>query len=282
MDLALRDKVVFITGASGGIGRALAEEFAAEGCRLVLHGHARGGELSAWLAGQPFADRALALAADVRDPEALDAAMAAGVERFGRVDAAVANAGVWIPPPLPLHEVPVARVRETIDVNLLGALWTARAFLAALARTGPRADGHGASLTFLGSTAGRFGEAGHAEYAAAKAGLRGAMLSLKNEIVHLDPFGRVNLVQPGWTVTHMARPALQQPGVIGRVLSTMPLRQLGRARDVARAIVVLASPAASRHVSGEALTIAGGMEGRQQWTAADVDEEAVRRRAQER
>ncbi|HTE04882.1 MAG TPA: SDR family oxidoreductase, partial [Planctomycetota bacterium] len=156
------------------------------------------------------------------------------------------------------------------------------AFLAALARTGPRADGHGASLTFLGSTAGRFGEAGHAEYAAAKAGLRGAMLSLKNEIVHLDPFGRVNLVQPGWTVTHMARPALQQPGVIGRVLSTMPLRQLGRARDVARAIVVLASPAASRHVSGEALTIAGGMEGRQQWTAADVDEEAVRRRAQER
>jgi 3-oxoacyl-[acyl-carrier protein] reductase len=281
MDLALADKVVFITGASGGIGRALAEEFAAEGCRLVLHGHARGGELEAWLAERPFADRALAVRADVADPAQVDAAMAAAVARFGRVDVCVPNAGVWVPPPLPLHELPVERVRHTLDVNLLGALWTARAFLAALARSGPRADGHGASLTFLGSTAGRFGEAGHAEYAAAKAGLHGLMLSLKNEIVRLDPFGRVNLVQPGWTVTHMARPALEEPGVIGRVVATMPLRQLGRARDVARAIVVLSSPAASRHVSGEALTVAGGMEGRLQWTAADVDENAVRRRARE-
>ncbi len=282
MDLALADKVVFITGASGGIGRALAQEFAAEGCRLALHGHARSAELTAWLARQPFADRALGLSADVSDPLQVDEAMAATVARFGRVDICVPNAGVWIPPPLPLHEVPVDRIRQSLDVNLLGALWTARAFFAALARTGPRPDGHGASLTFLGSTAGRFGEAGHADYAAAKAGLHGLMLSLKNEIVRLDPFGRVNMVQPGWTVTHMARPALSEPGVIAKVVSTMPMQQLGRARDVARAIVMLSSPAASRHVSGEALTIAGGMEGRLQWTAADVDEEAVRRRAQER
>ncbi len=101
---------------------------------------------------------------------------------------------------------------------------------------------------------------------------------MKNEIVDVDPYARVNLIEPGWTVTHMARPALEQPGVISKVVRTMPLRQLGRAQDVARAALFLASPAASRHVSGEVISVAGGMEGRVQWEASDVDESAIRRR----
>jgi len=279
VDLGLSGKAALITGASGGIGRALATAFADEGCQLALLGHARLDELRAHVARQPWADRALVLAADVRDPDALAAAADAAAQRFGRLDVAVANAGAWTPGDLRLDEAPVARVREAIEVNLLGAAWTARAFLAALARSGPRADGQGAALTFIGSTAGRFGEAGHAEYAAAKAGLVGLMLSLKNEIVALDPFARVNVVEPGWTVTHMVRPVLDQPGAIARVTATMPLRQLARAIDVARAVVLLSSPVASRHVTGQRLTIAGGMEGRRLWTEADVDEAAVRERA---
>ena len=279
MDLGLTGKVALITGASGGIGRALAQAFADEGCRLALLGRTRLDELRAHAAAQGWGERALVLAADVRDPQALAAAADQVVARFGRLDIAVANAGAWTPQDLRLHEAPVDRVREAIDVNLLGAAWTARAFLAALARSGPRPDGHGAALTFIGSTAGRFGEAGHAEYAAAKAGLVGLMLSLKNEIVTLDPFARVNVVEPGWTVTHMARPALDQPGVIGRAVATMPLRQLARAVDVARAVVVLSSPVASRHVSGQRLQVAGGMEGRRLWTEGQVDEAAVAARA---
>ena len=69
-----------------------------------------------------------------------------------------------------------------------------------------------------------------------------------------------------------------QPGTITSVTRTMALRQLGRAEDVARAVLFLCSPAMSRHVSGEVLTVAGGMEGRTLWGEADVDEEAVRRR----
>ena len=176
MDLGLGDKVVFITGASGGIGRALAEAFGAEGCRLLLTGHSRADELAAWCADQPFADRALTAPADVRDPAALEAAATLAVERFGRLDACVANAGVWPPGDLGLHELPPERLRATVETNLLGALWTARAFLGALARSGPRSDGHGASLAFIGSTAGRFGERGHVDYAASKAGLTGAVL----------------------------------------------------------------------------------------------------------
>jgi 3-oxoacyl-[acyl-carrier protein] reductase len=75
------------------------------------------------------------------------------------------------------------------------------------------------------------------------------------------------------------RPELDQPGTIQRITRTMPLRQLARAQDIASTAIFLASPALSRHVSGEVLTVAGGMEGRSFWEPADIDEDAVRKRA---
>jgi 3-oxoacyl-[acyl-carrier protein] reductase len=278
MDLELAGKTVFVTGAGGGIGRALAEAFAAENASLALHAHTSFPALEKWIAGMPWRDRAIAVRADVVRPAEIAAAMEQTRTRFGRVDVCVANAGTWTPEFQLLHRADEARIRDTIETNLLGSLWTARAFMDALAKSGPRKDGHGASLIFIGSTAGRFGEKGHAEYSASKAGLYGLLRSLKNEIVDVDPYARVNLIEPGWTVTHMARPALEQPGVISKVVRTMPLRQLGRAQDVARAALFLASPAASRHVTGEIVTVAGGMEGRGLWEASDIDEAAIRAR----
>ena len=275
MDLALADKVVWITGASGGIGRALAEVFAAEGARLALQGNAGHEGLSEWLAAQPWRERALLLRADVRDPDALVSAADAILARFGRIDVCLANAGKWPSEHRELHELAPERLRETLAVNLFGALYTARAFLGALRRTGPRTDGHGAVLIFTGSTAGRFGERGHADYAVAKAGLHGAVKSLKNEIVALDPYGRVNAVEPGWTVTHMARPALAQPGHLERAVRTMALRQLARALDVARTCAWLASPSAAAHVSGEIVAVAGGMEGRVLWSEGEIDRASI-------
>ena len=281
MDLQLNDKVVFLTGASGGIGRALAESFAAEGARVALHGNRRFDELEAWTAEQPWKERALCLRADTTRPSEIAQALHAAAERFGRVDACVANAGVWPPGDRLLHRSPEERIRGTLDANLLGSLWTARAFLAELEAAGPREDGHGASLVLIGSTAGRFGEKGHVEYAVAKAGLYGLVTTLKNEIVDLDPFGRVNMIEPGWTATHMARPALEQPGHIARAVRTMALRQIGRAVDIARAALFLASPAMARHVSGQVLTVAGGMEGRTLWETEAIDEDAIRQRLRE-
>lgn len=278
MDLGLKGLVVVITGASGGIGRALAEAFAAEDASLVLTSVSRLPELESWVASQPWRERALALCADVTQPAEIGAAFDAALERFGRVDACIANAGRWTPEFALLNQADEQRIRASIDTNLLGSLWTARAFFACLAHSGPRSDGAGASLVLIGSTAGRFGEKGHAEYAVSKAGLYGLVRTLKNEIVDLDPHGRVNMIEPGWTVTHMARPALDEPGRIAKVVRTMPLKQLARAKDIARAACFLCSPAAARHVSGEVLTIAGGMEGRVLWDPADVDEAAVRAR----
>ena len=275
MELGLEDGVVFVTGASGGIGRALARAFAAEGARLALLGNRGYEAMRAWIEAQPWHERALALKADVSRPEELEPAFDAALERFGRIDHAIANAGVWPPADVPLWELDEERVHATLGANLLGAVWTARAFLRRLARTGPRADGRGASLTFIGSTAARFGERGHCDYAASKAGLLGLMRSLKNEVVALDPYARVNVIEPGWTVTEMTRRNISEPGVVERVVRTMPLRQLGRAADVARAAVFLSSPFASGHVSGQVLTVAGGMEGRVRWETDEVDAQAV-------
>ncbi|MBK8178072.1 MAG: SDR family oxidoreductase [Planctomycetes bacterium] len=283
MDLQLAGKHVLITGASGGIGRALAEVFAAEGAQLALLGGRRTPELAAFVAGRPWHERALCLACDLTRPEEVATAFGAARARFGPLQVCVANAGAWPRPEELLHQASVERIRATLDANLFSVLWTARAFLADLALTPPPREGgslprHGAALTFIGSTAGIFGERHHADYAAAKAGLAGLVHSLKNEIVLLDPYGRVNLVAPGWTATHIARPELEQAGTIRRITRTMPLRQLARALDIARAVAVLSSPAVSRHVSGQTITVAGGMEGRALWAESDVDEDSVRGR----
>ena len=281
MQTGLKDKVVLITGASGGIGRAIADEFAEEGADVALLGHRQFKELEERTAAKPWSDRALCVHADMKSADDLDSAASRVLERFGRIDVCVANAGIWPPDDIPLHKLSELRIREVVDVNLLGAVWTARAFLAALAKTGPREDKDGASLVFTGSTAGQFGERNHVDYSLSKAGLYGLVRTLKNEIVDLDPYGRVNMVEPGWTVTEMARPALQDPTKIEHALNTMPVRQLARAVDIARSIVFLSSPILARHLSGQVITAAGGMEGRSLWKEGDIDVAGVRARVEE-
>ena len=89
----------------------------------------------------------------------------------------------------------------------------------------------------------------------------GLLLSLKNEIVRSAPLGRVNVVAPGWTVSPMTERELSEE-TIARVTATMALRKVATAEDVARAIVFLCSPLAAGHVTGQVITVAGGMEGR--------------------
>jgi len=246
-----------VTGASGTIGNEICRAFLGEGAFVAAFSRR----------GMPAGDheRTISFCGDVRDPEAVDHGLGGTAKRFGRVDIGVACAGIWPPQPVLLHQQDPARAREVVETNLLGSIWTARAFISSLERTGPRADGRGASLVFVGSTAGRFGERGHGEYAATKSALRGLMASLKNEIVLVDPHGRVNLVEPGWTVTPTIEEYLERHGVLEKTMRTMALRQLAAPLDVARAILFLSSPTMSRHVTGESLLVAGGMEGRVLW-----------------
>jgi 3-oxoacyl-[acyl-carrier protein] reductase len=252
MELGLEGSAVLVTGAARGIGAATARGLAAEGARVGVHYHtsARQAEaLAAQIGGVP-------LQADLRDEAAADALVPRAVAALGRLDACVANAGTWDPEDVPVAHMSLDRWRATLDANLTATFLTARSYLRHV-----EASGAG-SLVLVASTSGIFGEAGHADYSAAKAGVaHGLVLSLKNEIVRTAPLGRVNVVAPGWTVTPMTEGELTEEAV-ERVTATMALRKVATAEDVARAIVFLCSPHAAGHLTGQTITVAGGMEGR--------------------
>jgi 3-oxoacyl-[acyl-carrier protein] reductase len=248
METGLSGMRVLVTGASGGIGSATARVFAAEGCEVVAHWH-RGEERARALAKEIGC---ALVQADLTDEADVDRLYA----EAGPLDVCAAVAGVWPQADEPVWELPLARWRETLDANLTATFLTARGFLRGVAERG-----HG-NLVVVGSTAGTFGEAGHADYAAAKSAiLYGLTLSLKNEIVRVAPRARVNAVAPGWTVSPMTRDVLDD-ALVRSISRTMPLRKVAEPEDVARQIVVLASDVLSGHVSGQVVTVAGGMEGR--------------------
>ncbi|MDQ3778722.1 MAG: SDR family oxidoreductase, partial [Actinomycetota bacterium] len=195
--------------------------------------------------------------ADLTREDDVDRAFGEARHALGGLDACAAVAGIWPEDDVPVWDLPLDRWRATLDGNLTATFLTARAFLREVTRSG-----HG-SLVLVGSTAGVFGEAGHADYAAAKSAIvHGLLLSLKNEVVRIAPGARVNAVCPGWTETPMARSTLEDPVLARRVTRTMALRKVARPEDVARQIVALASDEISGHVTGEMVVVAGGMEGR--------------------
>jgi 3-oxoacyl-[acyl-carrier protein] reductase len=247
VDSDLRGKQVLVTGGSGGIGGACARLFAAEGAEVVVHfhhGRERAEAVAAEIGGR-------ALGADLTD----EAQVARLFDEAGELDVCAAIAGVWPSADEPVWELSLERWRATLDANLTATFLTARGFLGRLG------DREGA-LVLCGSTAGLVGEAGHADYAAAKAAITGGLLlSLKNEAVRRNPRCRVNAVAPGWTESPMTRGHVD-PEMVRRISRTMALRKVGQPGDVAAAVVTLASPALSGHVTGQVVTVAGGMEGR--------------------
>jgi 3-oxoacyl-[acyl-carrier protein] reductase len=254
VETGLAGKRVLVTGASGGIGSACARAFAEEGAQLVLHyfrGQERGEVLAAELTGSVL------LQADLTREDEAERLFAEANEAVGGLDVCAAVAGVWPEEDVAVWQLPLERWEATLRNNLTATFLTARGFLREVERSG-----HG-SLVLVGSTAGIFGEAGHADYAAAKSAIaHGLLLSLKNEIVRVAPGGRVNAVCPGWTVSPMTRSTLEDSSVLERATRTMPLRKAAQPEDVARQVVALASDEVSGHVTGQVVAVAGGMEGR--------------------
>ncbi|KAA9148734.1 SDR family NAD(P)-dependent oxidoreductase [Amycolatopsis acidicola] len=188
----MTDRVLLITGASRGLGAATARRAAAAGYRLALV--SRNAESLAPLVEELGADKALALAADVADWDQISGAVAATEERFGRLDAAFANAGQMLPVSFfGKGGTDPRQWREMVLTNVYGTAITARAALPALAKT----EGH---LVLTGSVAGRYIRPANL-YSATKWAVTGLAGSIRAEAVGTGV--RVTLVQPGIVETEL-------------------------------------------------------------------------------
>jgi 3-oxoacyl-[acyl-carrier protein] reductase len=260
METGLRGSKTLVTGAAGGIGSAVARALAAEGADVALH--YRTAADAAGLLRDELQERhgvlAPPLPADLRDELEVERMFEYALSALGRLDRLVVNAGVWPEESVPLARMTLDQWQDTLAVNLTGAFLCCRAFLRHL-EAEPRES---AAIVLIGSTAGIFGEEGHGDYSASKAALGGLTLTLKNEIVRICERGRVNVVHPGWVATPMAEAALEDKARVARLVSTMALRKVATPEDVAAAVVFLLSDRLAGHLTGLALPLAGGMEGR--------------------
>jgi 3-oxoacyl-[acyl-carrier protein] reductase len=253
MDTGLAGARVLVTGGAGGIGSAIVREFADEGATVAIHYHSSRDQ------AHDLADEVggVAIGADLTKEGQADALVPTSVEVLGGLDVCVANAGWYPQEDLTVWEMDLERWNTVLERNLTSTFLTARGFLRHAAITGR------GSLILIGSTAGQFGEAGHADYAAAKGAINGALLlSLKNEAARIGDGVRVNAVAPGWTVTPKREAAGIDPEHVETATATMSRKQLATPHDVARQVVLLASDSVSPHQTGQVVAVAGGMEGR--------------------
>jgi len=275
METDLRGQVVVVTGASGGIGSAICRQFAAEGARLVVH-YRTGRQQAGALRRELKEAETISVQADLRREADARRLFAAAVERFGRVDTVVVNAGAWESKYVPIHSMTLRQWRQTLAGVLDSAFLTTREFLRVVAKQ------KRGNAVLISSTAAVFGEAGHADYASAKAALAyGLLRSLKNEMSRLAPHtryycgGRINCICPGWTVVPRVAASLGNAAKIRQITSTMALPQFARPEDVANAAVFLSSDTLARHITGQNLVISGGMEGRRLWKDEELDTSLV-------
>jgi NAD(P)-dependent dehydrogenase (short-subunit alcohol dehydrogenase family) len=237
------DKVVLITGVSGGIGRATALEFVRRGARVVLGG--RNAEAGHELVAE-LGERSVFRRVDVTIEADSRALVALAVERFGRLDIAVNNAGLEARGKVDAFDE--ATYTRVFDTNVKGVFFAMKAQVEAMRRTG------GGSIVNLSSTGGSRGMAGMSIYVASKHAVEGlskaAALDLASDHI------RVNVVAPGPTLTPMLDRVTD--GHPERLAQRVPLGRAGSAEELARAIAWIASDEAS-YVNGAVLPVNGGI-----------------------
>lgn len=237
-----------VTGASRGIGRAVAVEFSGAGANVALVGRDRSAleeTREACVRAHP-SGKAEIIEADVADAGAVAGAVVRTLENFGRLDFAIANAGQSIDGLI--LRMRHADVDRLIDVNLKSAIYLAEA------AAKPMLKQRGGSIVFVSSIVGLAGNAGQAIYAATKAGLLGLAKSLAKELGSRGV--RVNAVAPGLIETAMT--AAMPEDAKAQLLKTVPLGRPGKPEDVSGVVRFLCSDAAG-YVTGQTIVVDGGI-----------------------
>ena len=244
----LSGQVAIVTGASQGLGQAMAIALAANGARVVCV--ARNAEKLAETVStiESAGGQAEAISCDVQDGASVDQLVDGVVEKHGKLDIVVNNAGITRDTLLP--RMTDAEWDDVINTNLRGAFLFCRAAARQMMRS------RYGRIINISSVSGLIGNAGQTNYSASKAGLIGMTRSLSKELAKRNV--TVNAVAPGFIESEMTK-ALGD-ALLSEVKKHIPARRLGRAEEVAQAVVFLASPAAA-YVTGCVLTVDGGMTG---------------------
>jgi 3-oxoacyl-[acyl-carrier protein] reductase len=242
----LSGKVILITGGARNIGRAIARSVAAGGANVMINALGSHAEVDATVAAiQTAGGTAAGHLADVTDPKAVAAMVAATIARFGRIDALVNNAAVR--PEKPFGEMSFDDWRRVLAVVLDGAFLCSHACLPHLVRAG------GGSIVNIGGETGHRGAAGRAHVVTAKAGLAGMTKALALDLAPRQI--TVNCVVPGRIDTHRALPGV--PGQAVHRPAVPPIGRLGLPEEVAAIVRMLCGPEA-RYITGQAIHVNGG------------------------
>jgi NAD(P)-dependent dehydrogenase (short-subunit alcohol dehydrogenase family) len=241
------DKVVLVIGGNSGIGLASAKGFAAEGATVVITGRNQDTLDSA---AAEIGGSATAYRSDIADIDSLDPVIAAIKDRHGRIDVLFVNAGIG--GFATVREVTPALWDEVHGVNLRGCFFAVQKALTLM--------GKGGSIVLTGSIGAVLGVPGNASYAAAKAGLRAVARIMATELV-VEGI-RVNVVSPGPTETPIInRNVGMSPddvaGLRAVMINAVPMKRMGEADEIARAVLFLASDEAS-FITGIDLFVDGG------------------------
>lgn len=238
-----RGRTLLLTGANGGISRAIAKIFFDLGANCVLTDLDEDGIKAFAFELDPTGTRAIGVKQDAARPEDADTALGLVKARFGALDVLVTSAGLYRE--RTVAEMSDAHWRTGIAVNLDGVFYTCRAAIPHFSAS--------AAIVNVASMAGHRGSVGHADYAAAK----GAVLTFSRTLAkELAPRVRVNAVSPGLIDTPMVRGLMDASGTA--LLADTPLKRLGTAEEVARVVAFLASDWAS-FVTGETVHVNGGL-----------------------
>ena len=240
-------KTAIVTGSSRGVGRATALRLAEGGTNVVVNYLSNDAEaLESVEMCKNKGVGAISVRADVSEFAGAQEIAKQTLERFGRIDLLVCNAGVW--DGAPIEDMSEELWNKVINTNLKSAWAMTKACVPAMKK---RASG---AIVMVSSTSGQRGEAGYSNYSASKGGQIAFTKALASE---LCPKIRVNAVAPGWIETAMVRPAFDTDGYRQSVIDSIPLKRIATTDDVALSICFLLSDW-SRHITGEILNINGG------------------------
>jgi len=249
VSLSLAGKTALITGGSRGIGAATVRLFAAAGAQVVFN-YQKAQQEAEKLVVELGADRCHAVQVDLDSAQSAEALVSAAVSRFGRIDSAVLNHGIWPADDIPIDTMSDDHWQRTVDINLNSVFGLLKHTVAQMKR-----QDDGGHIVIISSTAGQRGEAYHCDYAATKGAVISMVKGLSTELAKHRIY--VNAVAPGWVRTDMSKGVMADPKTSEVVKRTIPLGRIGEPDEIAGPILFLCTQYAG-FITGEIFNVNGG------------------------